>query len=466
MADGSGTPRTTLSEAEAYCSQCGQSFAPGSEVCPNDGARLVLLDAERDELLGKELDGRFKIVSPLGSGGMGTVYVGVQLSVDREVAIKVIHPKLASDRNAVKRFLREARLASRLNQASIVNVYDFGQSEGVLFLVTELVRGHTLAQELERARPLPFRRIVAIAVQLCDALEAAHAQGIIHRDLKPGNIILVDDLAGRDLVKVLDFGLAKSLGTQELGSHITTNVGGVLGTPMYMSPEQIEGRPTDTRSDLYALGCIIYEMATGAPPFVDDAISTVLARHIGDPAAPLPEHIPPALRTLVDQLLAKSADDRPQNATEVRALLQRMHEHGAFDTGPVRRSERAFAATEHDPPMHARGSRRAWLAALVVAVGVAVVAIVTLRGGDAPTAKTQPALEQAADAAVANVQPTAVVIDAGAATVGAVLDAPVEIDGPPIAVPARTVHHVAPVKHAPAHVESHADAGVDLEFLH
>jgi serine/threonine-protein kinase len=401
---------------------------------------------------------------------MGTVYVGVQLSVDREVAIKVIHPKLASDRNAVKRFLREARLASRLNQASIVNVYDFGQSEGVLFLVTELVRGHTLAQELERARPLPFRRVVAIAVQLCDALEAAHAQDIVHRDLKPGNIILVDDLAGRDLVKVLDFGLAKSLGTQELGSHITTNVGGVLGTPMYMSPEQIEGRPTDPRSDLYALGCIIYEMATGAPPFVDDAISTVLARHIGDPPAPLPEHIPRALRMLVEQLLAKSAADRPQNATEVRALLERMNEHGAFDTGPVPRSEqRAFAATEHDPPTPARGSRRAWLAALGVAAAVAVIAIVTLRGGDESTAKTQPAqpaLAAAADAAIAHVQPTAVAIDAGAATASAVEDASVERDATAIAVPARTVHHVVPIKHASVHVEPRADAGVDLEFLH
>ena len=150
---------TEVNAAEAYCSACNQSFPSETKVCPNDGARLIVLAAERDELIGRVLDSRYEIRSPLGKGGMGTVYRGWQLSVDREVAIKVIHPKLSNDRSAVKRFLREARLASRLSQPNIVNVYDFGQSDGVLYLVMELLRGHTLAGELGQGRRINPKRV-------------------------------------------------------------------------------------------------------------------------------------------------------------------------------------------------------------------------------------------------------------------------------------------------------------------
>ena len=262
-----GGADTEVHAEEAYCSACGQSFPSETKVCPNDGARLIRLAAQRDDLIGRVLDERYEIRAPLGKGGMGTVYRGWQLSVDREVAIKVIHPKLSGDRSAVKRFLREARLASRLSQPNIVNVYDFGQSETVLYLVMELLRGHTLAAELGQGRRINPRRTVVIASQLCDALEAAHAQGIVHRDLKPSNIVILDDPPGRDLIKVLDFGLAKSL-IQDSGS-VVTNTDALLGTPLYMAPEQIEGKVSDQRADLYSLGCILYEMLSGRPPFVD-----------------------------------------------------------------------------------------------------------------------------------------------------------------------------------------------------
>src|SRR5574338_642281 len=251
---------------------------------------------------------------------MGTVYRGWQLSVDREVAIKVIHPKLAGDRSAVKRFLREARLASRLSQPNIVNVYDFGQSEGVLYLVMELLRGHTLASELGQGRRINPRRTIAIASQLCDALEAAHAQGIVHRHLKPSNIVILDDPPGRDLLKVLDFGLAKSL-VQDSGS-VVTNTDALLGTPLYMAPEQIEGKVSDQRADLYSFGCILYEMLTGRPPFVDNAVSAVLARHMHDVHIALPLHVPARLRDLIDKLLAKTPEDRLQTAGEMRRILE------------------------------------------------------------------------------------------------------------------------------------------------
>ena len=309
-----------LHAEEAYCSACNQSFPSDTRVCPNDGARLIKLAAQRDDLIGRVLDERYEIRAPLGKGGMGTVYRGWQLSVDREVAIKVIHPKLSNDRSAVKRFLREARLASRLSQPNIVNVYDFGQSGTVLYLVMELLRGHTLSAELAQGRRINAKRTITIASQLCDALEAAHAQGIVHRDLKPSNIVILDDPPGRDLIKVLDFGLAKSL-IQDSGS-VVTNTDALLGTPLYMAPEQIEGKVSDQRADLYSLGCILYEMLSGKPPFVDNAVSAVLARHMNDTHAGLPSHIPSSLRKVIDKLLSKTPEGRIQTAGEVRKVLE------------------------------------------------------------------------------------------------------------------------------------------------
>jgi serine/threonine-protein kinase len=315
---------TEVHAEEAYCSACNQSFPSDTKVCPNDGARLIKLAAEKDELLGRVLDERYEIRAPLGKGGMGTVYRGWQLSVDREVAIKVIHPKLSNDRSAVKRFLREARLASRLSQPNIVNVYDFGQSGGVLYLVMELLRGRTLSSQLGQGRRINPKRTVAIASQLCDALEAAHAQGIVHRDLKPSNIVILDDPPGRDLIKVLDFGLAKSL-VQDSGS-VVTNTDALLGTPLYMAPEAIEGKVSDQRADLYSLGCILYEMLSGTPPFVDSAVSAVLARHMHDSHKELPPHVPSRLRDLIDLLLAKQPEGRLQTAGAVRTLLEEVRE--------------------------------------------------------------------------------------------------------------------------------------------
>ncbi|HSS02930.1 MAG TPA: serine/threonine-protein kinase, partial [Kofleriaceae bacterium] len=178
----SGTGRHT----EAYCPECGQSFPPDHLRCPNDATRLVKLGGPADPLIGRVFEQRYEVRSRLGEGGMGAVYRGWQLSVDREVAIKVIDPRLSGDRGVVKRFLREARLSSRLSQPSIVNVYDFGQTEdGILYIVMELLRGHTLGAELTAHHSLGVVRAAHITVQLCDALDAAHKQGIVHRDLKP-----------------------------------------------------------------------------------------------------------------------------------------------------------------------------------------------------------------------------------------------------------------------------------------
>ena len=447
---------TEVHAEEAYCSACNQSFPSDTTVCPNDGARLIKLAAQKDELIGRVLDGRYEIRAPLGKGGMGTVYRGWQLSVDREVAIKVIHPKLSNDRSAVKRFLREARLASRLSQPNIVNVYDFGQSDGVLYLVMELLRGHTLASELGQGRRINPKRTVTVALQLCDALEAAHAQGIVHRDLKPSNIVILDDPPGRDLIKVLDFGLAKSL-VQDSGS-VVTHSDALLGTPLYMAPEQIEGKESDQRADLYSLGCILYEMLCGTPPFVDNAVSAVLARHMHDSHKQLPAHVPPRLRELIDRLLAKQPEQRLQTAGDVREILDAVRDSAPVvgdrtpvavhipdtpdtipDISPALAETHAATATPAGkvvtaapaPVQSKPRGRRYVIPALVAAVGVGVLSFVmidrSLKKGEAPAAAADANIEQV----VEDVQPQSsppVPVDAAVA-IEPVIDAAVPAAG-------------------------------------
>jgi serine/threonine-protein kinase len=466
----SGTD-TQVHAEEAYCSACNQSFPAGTLRCPNDGARLIKLAAEHDTLIGRVLDERYEIRAPLGQGGMGTVYRGWQLSVDREVAIKVIHPKLSNDRSAVKRFLREARLASRLSQPNIVNVYDFGQSGGVLYLVMELLRGHTLASELGKGRRLNAKRTVTIAAQLCDALEAAHAQGIVHRDLKPSNIVILDDPPGRDLIKVLDFGLAKSL-VQDSGS-LVTNTDALLGTPLYMAPEQIEGRESDQRADLYSLGCMMYEMLTGRPPFVDTAVSAVLARHMSDQPASLPAHVPPKLIAVVMRLLEKKVEDRVQSAGEVRKVLDDVREAPGFamQTDPGSQQDisdtipdvsDAFAETAAATPTPlprtpaisespvAPPKRRSWaIVALVALVPVAAIGMFVLGGSHSSAPAARPI-----DAAP---QVVPVAVDAGVA----VVDAPPAIVEPPVdAAVGKPKRSDAGVRRPPPPPPTPRDAGV------
>jgi len=319
-------------------------------------------------LIGRVLDNRYEIRAPLGSGGMGAVYRGWQRSVDREVAIKIIDPRLAANRDGVKRFLREARLASRLSAPTIVSVFDFGQtSDDVLYIVMELLRGRTLGHVIADG-PLPLPRAIRIALQLCDALEAAHAAGIVHRDLKPGNIVVLDDPPGRDLVKVLDFGLAKSL--VDDGISLVTQSAALIGTPLYMSPEQIRGRPSDQRSDLYSLGCILHEMTSGTSPFGAATFERILSNHLYEISAPLPQTIPLELAELIRRSIAKDPSDRPATAAEMRAAL--------------------LAIRDASPAPSAR--RRWWpaiIAATIVGGSIGGIALVAMREPSAtPPANT------------------------------------------------------------------------------
>ena len=326
-----------------YCPICGITFSPLIERCPEDRCYLVVRALIGDRMVGRLLDHRFRVVEVLAQGAMGTVYRGVQLSVKRPVAIKVIRDDLGHDPQNVQRFLREARLLTRIAHPNIVDVFDCGEtSDGLLYIVMELLRGHTLDVALSDAGMFTVRRTCEVGLQLCDALVAAHAHGVVHRDLKPANICLLPELG--DWVKVLDFGLAKSFAPEpyargsgmyempdgmeetfeaELDPAGEITLGGVLlGTPMYMAPEAIYAEAVDPRTDLYSLGCILHEMLTGTPPFYGESTAVVLARQLDDPPPPLPDHVPPTLRQLVTALLAKDPNYRPANALTVRAVLE------------------------------------------------------------------------------------------------------------------------------------------------
>jgi tRNA A-37 threonylcarbamoyl transferase component Bud32 len=414
---------------QAYCPGCNNSFSLDHEFCPNDGAKLIKLKVPPDLLIGRVFDGRYEIRTAVGHGGMGTVYLGWQRSVDREVAVKVIHPKLGTDLTIAKRFLREARLSSRLNQPNIVNVYDFGQTDdGILYLVMEMLRGHTLARELEAQRPMSVRRIATMASQICDALESAHTLGIVHRDLKPGNIFILGDPPGRDLIKILDFGLAKSLINES--TSLVTHTDAILGTPLYMPPEQIEGKPSDQRADLYSLGCILYQMASGRPPFVGENINMVLGAQVRDAAPPLPSNVPMRLTSTIERLMRKDPADRIATAALVRDAIANLD--GGFSdshhTAPdvdIAQYQRGAPLAETMDSTNARIAetidrpppRRAWILvvlALLVAGGT-IAAIVLMSGKNQATP---------IDAAVAEPAVDAGLVEDTATATGTVVDAP------------------------------------------
>jgi eukaryotic-like serine/threonine-protein kinase len=310
------------SSGEMYCPTCEKQFSAGQR-CPIDQTKLVRLASTVDPFLGRELEGRYTILQKLGQGGMGAVYRASQHSVGRDVAVKVVTPSLVSNSEVIKRFLRECKLASRLSHPNAIGVLDFGQtSDGVFFLVMELVSGRTLDDVMESEKKLRPDRVIRIGMQICDALEGAHGMNIVHRDLKPSNVMLL--ASGRDMVKVLDFGLAKSLAPDSTQSTMT-NAGALMGTPAFMPPELATGQPCDGRADLYSLGCMLYYMGSGRLPFYSDSIHELVAKHATDPAPPM-NGVPAALAAVVDRMLLKNPADRFQSAAVNReALEEAMH---------------------------------------------------------------------------------------------------------------------------------------------
>jgi serine/threonine protein kinase len=284
-----------------------------------------------DPLVGATLPGGYRVTHLVGVGGMGRVYCAEQVTLGRTVAVKVVHPHLAHDEMTAARFLNEARAASRLAHPNSVSIFDFGRTtDGHAYIVMEFLRGKDLSHVAHAEGPLSTKRIVGVLKQTLAALQEAHALGIVHRDLKPENIVLEPLRSGSDFVKVVDFGLAKILqaDTPESGGRVLTRPGIVCGTPEYMSPEHARGDPLDGRSDLYALGVVLFELLTGQVPFSSDSPTKTLLMHLTeqppDPRTVAPDRsISQAMADVVATTLAKSREERFQDAQALSDALER-----------------------------------------------------------------------------------------------------------------------------------------------
>jgi serine/threonine protein kinase len=328
---------------------------------------------QQQRLIGKVIADRYRIVEQIGEGGMGAVYLAEHLTLHKQVALKVVHAEHANNPELATRFSREAMATSRIEHPNVISAIDFGTlPDGTAYLAVQLVRGPTLTRVLAAEGPLPWARAVAIASQIADALSAAHGHCIVHRDLKPDNVLLqyLDD--GGELVKVLDFGVAKFSSDASLPKSISpavTQIGFIVGTPGYMAPEQALGTNADERSDLYSLGVILWECIVGRPLWVAPDLQRLVERQLVENPARLrassPDAtIPPMLDDLVMRLLSRRGADRPDDAAAVRDALREFltlahEEHQRWRTGarPVPISVRPDKPLSVRPPLPLRHSK-------------------------------------------------------------------------------------------------------------
>jgi len=324
------------------CPHCGTEYETTARFCPSDGTALRPKGA--DSLIGRVLADRYHILKRIGEGGMGRVYLGEHVKMNRQCAIKVMGPALVNDAESAARFAREASNAARIIHPNVAAVFDYGESDGLIYLVMEFVDGEPLARLLTREAPLALDRALDLASQIADGLGAAHELGIVHRDLKPDNILVSRTRTGREIAKVVDFGIAKAI--QEGVGEGLTHTGQVIGTPEFMSPEQLLGDPVDARSDLYALGCILYLMLTASPPFDAPTREQMIKRRLSEDAPHVHEidpALPDSVARIVARLLARSPKERYGSAAEVKDALAGAH---------VRRSGVVRAPLESLPTLH------------------------------------------------------------------------------------------------------------------
>ncbi|MBV8367330.1 MAG: serine/threonine protein kinase [Candidatus Eremiobacteraeota bacterium] len=314
---------------------------------------------ENDPLLGRVIDGKYRIDAEIGAGGMATIYRAARLHIEDVVAIKVLHSELLREPHFADRFRREAQAAARLKHPNVVAIHDFGVTgDGVIYLVMELVEGRNLRAVIRERGPLPAAFAAEIVRQVCAALTEAHRRGIVHRDLKPANIAVEDSLDG-PRVKVLDFGIA-SLATGQTIANLT-QTGTLLGTPAYMSPEQCMGEELDARSDVYSGGVVLFEMLCGVVPFNSPTPTAVVMQHVqqAPPALRvLNASVPPAVEDVVLRALAKRREDRFQTAHDLADALT-----AATRGSPLSPSAESLAAPRLAPQLGPTMMQPAWRAA-------------------------------------------------------------------------------------------------------
>lgn len=300
------------------CPKCGNEYPDDITLCPADG---LALEATEDALIGQTLAGKYRIDERLSEGGMGTVYRGTHILMDKTVAVKVLRPSLAADEKIVARFSREARAASRISHPHALSVTDFGEDEkGRVFLVMEFLQGKTLKQIIREEGPLGLERVVEIMRQICGALHAAHDQNVVHRDLKSENVMLLNT-SGVDYARVLDFGIAKIMEPEGGYDAELTAPNLVIGTPQYMSPEQCsQSTAIDSRSDIYSLGIILFEMLVGHVPFTGESSTAIMLKQMQDPAPSVLEErseLPRSVGQVVARALAKDPGKRYQRVADL-----------------------------------------------------------------------------------------------------------------------------------------------------
>jgi serine/threonine-protein kinase len=309
-----------VSAAVRICPQCGSEYPTDIKFCPKDGSTLRVPPGAA--LIGSIIADRYHILKKLGEGGMGQVFLAEHVKMGRPSAIKVMTPGMMQDADAISRFNREAANASRITHPNVAAIYDFGEtSDGLIYLAMEYVEGEPLTAIIERAGALAPARAASIVRQTASALDAAHERGIVHRDLKPDNIMVARNRDGSDLVKVVDFGIAKS--AHGAGQKVT-KTGLVVGTPEYMSPEQLAGDAVDARSDTFALALVAFHALTGSLPYAEGSAQETMIRRLTDKPRTLGEtrpgvQWPPALERAVAQGLERDAHLRPATSGEFAA---------------------------------------------------------------------------------------------------------------------------------------------------
>ena len=376
------------------------------------GSSGELLPPVADPLIGVVVAERYRIVELLGRGGMGIVYKVEHTRIGKLLAMKLLTGELSRNPEVVRRFKQEALTVSRLSSPNTVQVFDFGAAEGLTYLVMELVSGEDLARVLRAHGPMPFTRLGKIMIQVSSSLAEAHQKGIVHRDVKPENVMLLRARDGSDVAKVLDFGLAKLREGSELND--VTSQGAIVGTPYFMAPEQIRGETVDARTDIYALGALMYRALTGHYPFIGNTPLAVFTRHLTQAPPPFAERspsvsVPAGVEALVLKALAKDPNERFQKVEELQAaLVAEVRSAGTssvdslLDSGQIRRLERAAVpspapgaavvpeiATRDEVERYERKLRRlrwgAYGSAMVVALAAAAGAFKLWAFRSAPT---------------------------------------------------------------------------------
>ena len=417
-----GTGRTVLGVGTDGSSLGTTNAAAGvgeADVQATDSQQAQPPDSQQTQppelLVGRDLAGRYRIERKLGEGGMGSVYVGRHLTLDKQVAIKVLHAEYARKPELVERFLQEAKSASRIRHENVIDITDFGVTEeGVVFFCMECLNGQDLHELITRAKLeghlVPWQRTAPIFLQICSALQAAHDEGVIHRDLKPENIFLVEWLGNPDFVKLLDFGIAKMTEVNEEGRKLT-KTGMLFGTPEYMSPEQARGEVPDHRVDVYAMGCILFQLVTGNVPFAGETFMAVLSQHLTAEPPTVSAHAlarvgaPAALGAVIARALEK---DRDVRFLTVRELADAVREVSGGDLTSAevmatrhRSGWRGSAVMEvpgasaRSTPSHHQDEKPGFNRWLLVGGGLlvcllAILLVMTLGGEDAAEEKEKP----------------------------------------------------------------------------